>query len=413
MHRPVTHLLILTLLALGAACHAADDGEQGPIAMHGQATWIRQLKPSFQALYTGAHSLQPQREWSYSFTTTLDLGARLWRGAQIHLDREGAEGVPLSQQRVDVDGATERIEPAFNQVGGNAGSRRWTFTVGTTSLLDYFDPNPYAKDARAQFTNWAFLTHGAWDYPADARGYTSGAMAEYTQPAWAMRIGRFMQPRQSNGLQLDHNLARQYGDQAEVEANLPWQLPAGPLRARALVFRNRVDGARFTDAIAQAAGAVPDIAAVRRLQSKRGWGLTLEVPLGTDEGLFVRASRNDGALETYAFTEIDRQFAVGGQFSGGRWGRTRDTWGVALAVNGLSVPHRTYLALGGQAVLLGDGRLAYGTERILEVYYCFALPDAGLLRSALSAGVQHLANPGYNRDRGPVQVLTLRWHADF
>jgi hypothetical protein len=152
---------------------------------------------------------------------------------------------------------------------------------------------------------------------------------------------------------------------------------------------------------------------VRRLQSKRGWGLTLQVPLGPDEGVFVRASRNDGAVETYAFAEIDRQLAVGGQSSGARWGRPQDTWGVAYAVDGLSVPHRTYLAGGGQAAFLGDGRLAYGTERILEVYYRFAFADAGPLRNAISAGVQHIVDPGYNRDRGPVQAWTLRWHGDF
>jgi high affinity Mn2+ porin len=440
-------LLISCTLLLAAACRA-DEAQEGTepaaAAVHGQATWIRQFKPAFHAPYTGPHSLVPQREWSYSFTTTLDLGVRPWHGAQLHLNPEGAEGFPLSrltgaggisngelqrgsslqlltyrarmffQQRVDLAGETERIEPDFNQIGGTAGKRRWTFTVGTISLLDYFDPNPYAKDPRTQFTSWAFLTHGAWDYPADARGYTSGAMADYTAPGWAFRFGRFMQPRQSNGLQLEHDLSREYGDQAEIEADLPWRISqAGPLRARGLVFRNRVDGARFTDAIAQAAGGIPDITAVRRLQAKRGWGLTLEAPLGPHEGLFVRASRNDGAVETYAFAEIDRQVAVGGQSTGARWGRPRDTWGVAYAVNGLSGPHRTYLALGGQAAFLGEGRLAYGTERIVEAYYRFALPDAGPLHSAVSAGVQHMRNPGYNTDRGPVQVWSLRWHADF
>jgi len=449
--RAAAPLGIAGMLLLAAACCAQEVPGPGlgpgPVAVHGQATWIRQLKPAFDAPYTGPHSLQPQREWSYSFTSTLDLGARLWNGAQIHLNPEGAEGLPLSQltgvgglsngelqrgsslqlrsyrarmflqQRIDLDGDTERIDPGFNEIGGTAGRRRWTFTVGTISLLDAFDPNPYAKDPREQFTNWAFLTHGAWDYAADARGYTSGAMAEYRAPGWAVRAGRFMQPRQSNGLQLEHDLARQYGDQAEVEADLPWHVPAGPLRARALVFRNRVDGGRFGDAIAQAAGGVPDVAEVRQLQSKRGWALTLEVPLGDDQGLFLRASRNDGGVETYAFTEIDRQVAVGTQFSGARCGRARDRWGVAYAVDGLSQPHRDYLALGGQGAFLGDGRLRYGTERIVEAYYRWVLPDVGRgalqLRNAVSAGVQHLVNPGYNRDRGPAQVLMLRWHGEF
>jgi hypothetical protein len=388
MVRPITFLLVASGVVFGVQCHAADEPEPGPFAVHGQATWIRQVKPSFDAAYTGPHSLRPEREWSYSFTTTLDLGLRLWRGAQVHVNPEGAEGLPLSrltgsggisngelqrgaslqmrsyrarayvQQRIDLDGGSERIEPEFNEIGGTAGQRRWTFTAGTISLLDFFDPNPYAKDPREQFTNWAFLTHGAWDYAADARGYTTGGMAEYRAPAWAFRIGRFMQPRESNGPVLDKSFSRQHGDQAEVEADLPWQVAAGPLRARALVFRNRVDGGGFNDAIAQAGGGVPDISAVRHLQHKNGWGLTLEAPLGEKQGVFVRASRNDGAVESYAFTEIDRQLAVGGQFSGARWGRQRDTWGVAYAINGLSVPHRTYLALGGQAAFLGDGRLA-------------------------------------------------------
>ena len=128
---------------------------------------------------------------------------------------------------------------------------------------------------------------------------------------------------------------------------------------------------------------------------------------------FVRASRNDGAVETYAFAEIDRQLAVGSQFTGAPWGRPRDTWGVAYAVNGLSAPHRTYLALGGQTAFLGDGRLAYATERILEAYYRLALPDLGPLHNALSAGVQHIVNPGYDRDRGPAQVWMVRWHGEF
>lgn len=439
----VLSLFAAASLLVATACRADATTDPGPLAVHGQATWIRELKPSFDAPFTGPHSLRPEREWSYSFTTTLDLGWRPWQGAQVHLDPEGAEGLPLSQltgaggisngelqrgssqtlrsyrarlffqQRIDLGGDTERIEPGFNEIGGTAGQRRWTFTAGTISVLDFFDPNPYAKDPRAQFTNWSFLTHGAWDYAADARGYTTGAMAEYRAPGWAFRFGRFMQPRQSNGLQLEHDLARQYGDQLEVEGDLPWRTPGGPLRARALVFRNRIDGGRFTDAIAQADGGVPDIAAVRRLQAKQGWGLTLEAPLGPDAGVFVRASRNDGAVETYAFADIDRQLAIGSQFTGDRWGRPRDTWGVAYAVNGLSAPHRTYLALGGQTAFLGDGRLAYATERILEAYYRFALPDFGPLHNALSAGVQHIANPGYDRDRGPAQVWMVRWHGDF
>jgi high affinity Mn2+ porin len=418
-----------------------------PAAIHGQVTWIRQYKPAVGGPYAGGNAIVPQREWSYSFTTTADLGIRLWKGAQLHLNPEGAQGVPLSnltgaaalsngelqrgaatelrsyrarlflQQRIDVGGASERIEEDFNELGGTAAQRRWTLTVGVFSILDLFDPNPYAKDPREQFTSWAFLTHGGWDYPADARGYTAGAVADYRGAGWGIRFGRAAQPRLSNGLQLDHDLRRQYADLVEADTDLPLVLPAGPMRARLLLFRNRVNGARFSDALAAAGGGVPDLDPVRRLQTKRGWGLTLEAPLGDDQGVFVRASNNGGQVENYAFTDIDRQVAAGGQFSGAPLGRPQDRWGVGYAVNGLSSSHRQYFAQGGTTVFLGEGSLNYGPERLVETYYRIVLPEFGparaRLQSAFSVGFQHLSNPGYNRDRGPVRTFTGRWHSEF
>lgn len=438
---------LLAALLVPVAAAAAGSEDMSATGIHAQATWIRQYKPSFDVAYSGPNSLRAEREWSMSFTATADLGLRLWPGAQLHVNPEAARGLPLShlagaggisngelqrggtgtlrsyparlflQQRIDLGGDTERIDPGFNELGGAATTRRWTFTAGLLSLLDVFDPNPYAKDPRTQFTNWAFLTHGAWDYAADARGYTFAAIAEYRAPGWAVRFGRAAQPRESNGPRLEHDLARQHGDQLEAEADLPLRLPAGPLRARALLFRNRIDGGRFDDALAQAQSAAPAVSAVRRLQHKNGWGLTLEAPLGPDQGLFVRASRNDGRAETYAFTEIDRQLAIGGQFGGAAWGRGEDRWGLAYAVNGLSPSHREYLAQGGLGAFLGDGALRYGSERVAEGYYRWALPDLGIggarLQNAFSAGLQHIANPGYNRDRGPARVATVRWHSEF
>lgn len=433
----------LLFLATCAPLAAQDTDPESPIAVHGQTTWIRQFKPSFQAAYTGPASLQTQREFSYSFTATADIGVRLWRGAQLHLNPEAAEGLPLSrltgagglsngelqrgagttirsyrarmfiQQRIDMGGAAERVEADFNELGGATTERRWTLTAGLFSLLDFVDPNPYAKDPRQQFTNWSFLAPAGWDYPADARGYTIGAIADYRTPTWAVRFGRAAQPIQSNGANLEHRLSRQYGDFAEGESDLPVRLPGGPLRARLLLFHNHVVGARFDDAIAAAGGGVPDLAPVRRPNDKRGWAVTLQAPLGEDQGLFVRASRSDGRVETYAFAEIDQQLAVGAQFTG----RGRDRWGVAYARNGISASHQRYFALGGQTIFVGDGALRAGPEHVAEAYYRWVLPDLAAgsvkLRSALSAGVQQLVHPAYNRDRGPVQVWMTRFHADF
>lgn len=450
-HQPQDYCLVLiscllTVWPFHAQAQAqAEDTDTSPYGFHAQATYIWQRKPSFNAPYTGPKSLLPGAEKSYSFTTTADFGARLWQGAQLHFNPEGAQGVPLSnltgagglsnaelqrggsprlkkyigrlfvQQRFDVGSDTEQVEARFNELGGNYGVRRWTVTVGSFSMLDYFDNNPYAKDPRSQFLNWSFLTHGAWDYPADARGYTTGAVVEYRTPAWSVRAGRAMQPKESNGLALDRNIRRQYGDQLEVDGNLPLALAAGPLRGRLVVFRTRTIAGDFMDALAL--GGVPDVALVRRSQTKTGVGATLEAPLGEDEGIFLRVSRNSGNLETYAFTEIDQQLAFGGQFTGARWDRKEDRIGVAYAINGLSAGHRDYLAAGGQGAFLGDGRLNYGTERVFETYYRFALPEwsarGAKLQSALSLGAQHISNPGYNRDRGPAKTYSVRWHSEF
>ena len=438
-------MAVLCLLCPGLTLAQGAADPSPAFGFHAQSTYIWQRKPAFAAAYSGPRSLLPGSEKSYSFTVTADLGARLWDGAQLHFNPEGAQGVPLSnltgagglsngelqrggtttikkyigrlfiQQRFDVGTETEKVEAEFNELGGNYGARRWTITAGSFSLLDYFDNNPYAKDPREQFMNWAFLTHGAWDYPADARGYTTGAMVEYRSPTWSIRGGRAMQPRESNGLRLDRNLARQYGDQVEIDGDLPLALAAGPLRGRLLVFRNRTIAGSFADALAL--GGVPDLSLVRRAQTKTGLGATLEAPLGEGEGVFVRASRNSGNLETYAFTEIDRQVSLGAQFTGGRWGRAQDRIGLAYAVNGLSAPHRDYLAAGGQGAFLGDGKLNYGHERVLESYYRWALPElsggAARLQTALSLGFQRLVNPGYNRDRGPVQIWSVRLHTEF
>ncbi len=431
--------------ALAMSLHAqAETGEDSPVAIHGQTTFIWQAKPAFNAAYSGPNSMSPLREESYSFTLTGDFGLRLWKGAQLHLNPEGAQGVPFSsllgagglsngelargsstslqtyparfyiQQRINAGGELETIEPDFNELGGKFSGKRWTITLGSFSLLDFFDNNPYAKDPREQFSNWAFLTHGAWDYAADSRGYTTGAIVEYRTPSWAVRAARVMQPVESNGLALDTSM-RHFGDQIEAETDLPWRAPGGPMRMRALFFRNAVFAGSFSEALALR--GIPDVGLVRREQVKTGMGVTLEAPLSEDSGVFLRASRNSGNVETYAFTEIDSQLAVGGQFTGSPWGRARDRWGVAYAVNGLSEDHRAYLSAGGVGFFLGDGRLNYDSERVFETYYRIVLPDlkrgSSKLQSALSLAYQHITNPGYNADRGPVVAYMFRWHSEF
>lgn len=405
-----------------------------------QATYVWQGKPAFAARYSGPNSLSPDREKSYSFTTTAALGWRPWAGGELYFNPEAAQGVPLSgltglggftngemartsgpqltiyrarlflRQNWGLGGGQEQVESDANQLAGAVDRRRWVLTAGNLSVTDVFDDNAYSHDPRSQFLNWSLMTHGAYDFAADARGYSWGMALERYHDDWALRLGRFLQPKEANGQALDKRILRHHGDQIELEH--AHRLGDRPGKLRFLGFRNRARMSRYQDALDLAAriGDVPDINAVRVAdQLKRGLGINLEQELSNDVGLFARASWADGKTETYAFTEIDRSLSAGVAVKGSSWGRSQDSMGLGLARNALSRPHRGYLGAGGLGFFIGDGRLAYRPEKIVEIYYSLNL-STGLW---LSLDWQHLRHPAYNAERGPVNVGSLRLHTEF
>jgi carbohydrate-selective porin OprB len=254
------------------------------------------------------------------------------------------------------------------------------------------------------------MTHGAYDYAADARGYSWGLALEYFNDDWRLRAGRFIQPKEPNQLALDSRIFKHYGDQIEIER--AYALAERPGRLRFLVFRNVARMARYQDALDLAAqtGGAPDINAVRSVERvKRGFGFNFEQEISSSVGLFGRASWADGQTETYAFTEIDRSLSGGVSVKGGTFGRARDTLGIACVRNGLSTAHRDYLAAGGLGFFLGDGALRYRPENILEAYYSLNVAKD----TSVSADFQRISNPGYNADRGPATVVSARLHYGF
>ena len=125
--------------------------------------------------------------------------------------------------------------------------------------------------------------------------------------------------------------------------------------------------------------------------------------------IFGRLGWSDGRNESFAYTEDDRTVEVGVFARGNWWNRHNDRTGVAFVANGIVKAHQEYLALGGLGFLLGDGHLTYGHETIVEAFY-----TAHLWRGVfVSLDVQHINNPGYNQDRGPVLVGSARAHVDF
>lgn len=407
---------------------------------HVQTTYVRQLKPAFSSPYEGPNSLRGASEASYSATATASFGWRPLRSTEVYFDPEVAQGVPFSgllglagfpngelaktsgshptfyrarlfvRQTFALGDETEAVASEAHQLAGRVAKRRVVVTAGNLSVLDLFDDNAYAHDPRTQFLNWALMTHAAYDYPADSRGYSTGAAVEYVDDGWSLRAARFEVPREPNQLKLDPHLGRHYGDQVELARDYRWGTQAGTMRL--LAFRMRAVMARYDDALALAAwnGGAPTLDSARTTErSKAGLGLALEHRLTPDIGLFARWMRADGKTETYAFTEADRSMSAGVSVGGAAWQRRDDRIDLALAESALSKGHQAFLAQGGTTFFLGDGRLRYRPEQVVEAYYSAAL-FAG---AALSADWQHLRHPGYNADRGPVNVYGVRFHLEL
>jgi high affinity Mn2+ porin len=305
------------------------------------------------------------------------------------------------RQTIELGGAREKIDPDQNQIGKTVDVSRITFTAGKLSAADIFDANTYAHDPRTQFMNWALVDNGAWDYPSDIRGYTYGGAVELNEPNWALRYGIFMEPSVASGAHLDYHIGRAFSQTAEYEQR--YALSDHPGKLRLLGFFNRALMGDYE----QAANTPPhDITLSRRYSTKFGFGINLEQQITNDVGVFARLSWNDGRREEWAFAEIDRHASLGISVKGTPWKRPDDTFGLAGIINGLSRDHRRYLESGGVGFMIGDGRLTYRPEEIIETYY-----SAKLMQYVyVSTDLQFVNHPAYNRDRGPVLVAGLRLH---
>lgn len=408
-----------------------------------QTTYIWQRKPAFNARYSGDNSLITESEKSYSFSATLFAGLRLGENTEAYYNPELVQGQPMSHlaglggltngELQKTSGAhpklyrarlflrhnwalgdeREQVESDANQLGGMRPKDRVVLTAGNLAVSDIFDANSYAHDARSQFMNWALLTHGAYDFAADTRGYSVGAALEYTRGDWALRAGRFELPKVPNGQSLDTRLFSHHGDQIELERGYVLDGQVG--KVRALWFRNTANMGRFDDALAQASAmpANADTALVRTRQYKEGWGLAWEQALTDSIGAFARIARSDGQSEVYAFAEIDQSLSAGALIQGKAWGREADMLGLAMARNGLSTTHQRYLASGADGFFVGDGALNYQPERTLEGFYSMGLPDGWMRHSTVTLGLQRINNPAYNHDRGPVNTMAIRLHTEM
>ena len=272
-------------------------------------------------------------------------------------------------------------------------------------MTDYFDNNSYSHDPRTQFMSWALMSNGAWDFPANTRGYTPGLVIEYVTRQNELRYGFSLVPVIANGMTMNWNIGKASSQTVEYTHKYALNGYRGTLRL--LSFFTSANMGNYDQSLALNPIAPNILATGKYGHIKYGLELNLEQLLTRDLGGFVRAGWNDGQNESWAFTEIDRSVSLGLSISGNRWHRQNDNFGLAAVISGLSAPHRNYLKAGGRGFELGDGNLNYALEHLAELYYSWQI----VKWLSLSGACQVILNPGYNKDRGPVNVFSLRLHA--
>jgi high affinity Mn2+ porin len=421
------------------------DGPQQNWNFHVQNTDIVQGYPAFSAKYSGPNSLPPGGQVRETVSMDLMAGLRLWSGAEAHIDglmwqgfglgnTEGIEGFPNGEavklgtqtpagtiarlfirQTFGLGGDQEDVPDDQLTLAGKRDISRLTLTIGRFSATDIFDNNVYAGDPRTQFMNWALMANATWDYPMDTVGYTTGLALELNQPKWTLRYGFFQMPRFKNGFTTedqylvwpeqseseDGPFLTSWGMVTELERRYSVNVHPGAIRF--LAYLNENDFGSY-----EAAVAVPgaDISQTRTDRYKYGFGLNWEQEVATDIGVFSRVGWNDGNTEAWTFTDANYSASLGVSVKGGSWHRPDDTFGLAGVLNGISTAHQRFFEAGGTDILAGDGALNYGWEKDVETYYDFQICET--IHAALD--YQFIADPAFNRDRGPVSVFGVRFH---
>ncbi len=410
--------------------------------LSGQANFIFQTHPPFHAAYSGTHSLSPNYEKATSRVMTLYTGVRLNNSTELLVDIEEAGGEALSlgfglAGNTDLDIvrnpslnkapylgrgmihtvialSKDKVENDRNALSlfDELPQRRLEIRFGKFSMPDFFDINSVGSDTHLQFINWTTDNNGAWDYAADTRGYTVGLTADYEDRNWGVRFAEALMPKVANGIDLVWKPWQAHAENYEYELRHGF-IPKKAGMVRLLAYTNYANMGIYREAIAQFEQGrvmVPDITNHPwHITRKYGFGANVEQNLSSNLTAFARFGWDNGKTESFAYTEVDQTFAAGLGARGVWWHRRQDRAGIAVVTNAIGKDHQEYLRLGGLGFLLGDGNLNYGRENIVESYY-----TAHVWRGIYVApGVQHINDPGYNRDRGPVLVPSFRAHVEF
>ena len=297
----------------------------------GQANIILQWHGRFPAAYSGTNSFKTAPENTTSKVYTLYLGYELTHTTEVFLDIESAGGhglsnalglagftnldvvrnpslgdvpylarlmirqiIPLSSERVTVERGPLALATSLP-------ARRLEFRLGKLTIPDFFDQNTYGTDSHLQFLNWTVDNDGAYDYAANTRGYTDGAILEYDDHWFSARFGVMLMPKVANGIFLDADIARARGENLELDATRNWLLHRSGT-VRFLSYLNIADMGNYEQANANflnGEGSTPNIISTRRQgRHKYGFELNFEQELPAHLGVFGRAGWSDGRNES-------------------------------------------------------------------------------------------------------------------
>ena len=440
-------LIQIFKITIASAQTNVDSTKEIKSTNHFQLTVISQGHLAFRSLYSGKNSLPGNAEWgATSITSTLFLGRKLWKNGAFYFNPEisGGNGLGSSlgvagalngetyrvgnptpsvfiaraffQQQIPLSkGSFENVEDDVNQIKDKVAAKRITISAGKFAISDFFDGNQYSHDPRTQFLNWSLMSNGAWDYPANTRGYTFGIVTEFVKRMWTLRLASVAVPSIANSPKMEYDFTKAHSETIEIERKITLNNNPGTVRllfsemySRAPSYQSGLKAIETndTDLLKVISGEA---------KGKNFGGKKYTIGFSGDQqlnhwlGIFLRAGWNDGKDATWAFTEIDQTLSAGLSVKGTLWKCPNDVFGLASVMNGISPEHKAFLKAGGYGFIIGDGNLNYGHEGIIEAYYNTHVTKF----FTLGLDYQFVNNPGYNKDRGPVNAFAVKGHVDF
>ena len=460
---------------------ATEEPVEGPpqkYNLHAQYTLTGMGYPSFSAKYSNpaymsggtGSSLPTQGQARETESADVYFGYRLGPATEFHIDALFWQGFGLNnafgmndfpdgeafkvgvryphfslarfflRKTINLDGnkGQESVDDDLMTLRGKQDTDRITITLGRFSSKDIFDNNQYSNDPRAQFMNWALMANAAWDYPADALGFTTGIAIEWNRPNWTLRYGWLQMSKYRNnftaeGLYLtlptepesgDGKIFQDWGMVTELEHR--HSITNHPGAVRFLAFDDRANMGSYKAAVAlandpatlaiwgtpanflaSANGVTGGIDNTHALHNTWGFGLNIDQEIAKNIGAFSRIGWNSGQNESFEFTDANWTATFGASIKGEKWKQPDDVIGAAFIASGISKANQDYMAAGGIGILTGDGALNYGAEKNVELYYDHKISK--YFRSALD--YQFVDAPAFNRDRGPIpSIFALRLH---